>query len=136
MGKNNISKKSFDSNWKPGVSEDCLYLNIWAPKEALEKNKKFPVMVYFHGGAYFFGNNNWRETHGQVVADRQKVIVVRNFFNNRLETYNQFSIFKILALKRLNNIILLIYIYNNLCIYSKLIKKCCLSSRNFWICAQ
>ena len=43
-------------------------------------------MVYFHGGAYFFGNNNWREMHGQVVADRQKVIVVRNFLKYRLET--------------------------------------------------
>ena len=54
-------------------------------------------MVYFHGGAYFFGNNNWREMHGQVVADRQKVIVVRNFFKVSSRDLNQFSEFEILA---------------------------------------
>ena len=33
-------------------SEDCLTLNIWAPPLAkdLRKQKKQPVLVFFHGG--------------------------------------------------------------------------------------
>lgn len=35
-------------------SEDCLYLNIWAPNNA----EKAPVIVYIHGGA-FLGGASW-----------------------------------------------------------------------------
>ena len=58
-------------------------------------------MVYFHGGAYFFGNNNWREMHGQVVADRQKVIVVRILFKLSRRGVTSIIKFKILVFKRL-----------------------------------
>lgn len=34
-------------------SEDCLYLNIWAPEDA--KGKSLPVYVFIHGGAYASG---------------------------------------------------------------------------------
>ncbi|MDZ7685772.1 MAG: carboxylesterase family protein [Gammaproteobacteria bacterium] len=37
--------------WRRGemaVSEDCLYLNVWAPQLA----EDLPVMVWFHGGAH------------------------------------------------------------------------------------
>lgn len=45
-----------NAEWTPGVSEDCLYLNIFVPKQAIENpSAKYPVVVYFHGGAYFFG---------------------------------------------------------------------------------
>ena len=47
------------TNWEPGSSEDCLYLNIWAPKDAVENpDAKLPVQVFFHGGSYFFGKLN------------------------------------------------------------------------------
>ena len=42
------------------ISEDCLYLNIWAPKKALEEKSNLPVQVYFHGGAFFVGANSLR----------------------------------------------------------------------------
>jgi para-nitrobenzyl esterase len=35
------------------TSEDCLFLNIWAPPAASHARR--PVMVYFHGGAYASG---------------------------------------------------------------------------------
>jgi para-nitrobenzyl esterase len=31
----------------PGISEDCLYLNVWAP--AKSSGKKLPVMVWIYG---------------------------------------------------------------------------------------
>lgn len=34
------------------VSEDCLYLNVWAPKDA----KNAPVMVWIHGGSNLTGS--------------------------------------------------------------------------------
>ena len=68
-------RRSTTVDWEPGVSEDCLYLNIYAPKEAIEDpTAKYPVQVYFHGGAYFFGSSNFVD--GKVIADRQKIIVV------------------------------------------------------------
>ncbi|MCC2232769.1 carboxylesterase family protein [Lachnospiraceae bacterium CLA-AA-H215] len=40
--------KEFDQMEYPR-SEDCLYLNIWAPKEVSE-TEKYPIALYFHGG--------------------------------------------------------------------------------------
>jgi para-nitrobenzyl esterase len=63
--------------WQPGASEDCLFLSIWAPKDAFEDlTKKYPVQVFFHGGAYMMGTGNFPDTDGVVVAERQKVVVV------------------------------------------------------------
>jgi carboxylesterase type B len=39
-----------------GVSEDCLYLNIWTPKITLDNSGNLPVMVFIHGGAFIFGS--------------------------------------------------------------------------------
>ncbi|TFK33465.1 Alpha/Beta hydrolase protein [Crucibulum laeve] len=36
-------------------SEDCLKVNVYAPV-GVKKGDKLPVLVYFHGGGYFFGN--------------------------------------------------------------------------------
>jgi len=33
-----------------GVSEDCLYLNVWTP--AKRNSKGLPVLVYFFGGGF------------------------------------------------------------------------------------
>ena len=59
------------------AAEDCLYVNIYAPKDAIENpDAKYPVMVYFHGGLYFFGGNGWRDAHGTILAERQNMIFV------------------------------------------------------------
>lgn len=36
---------------------NCLNLNIAVPPESSESPTRFPVMVYIHGGAYWFGGN-------------------------------------------------------------------------------
>jgi carboxylesterase type B len=44
--------------------EDCLFLNIWAPKTALKKSPAssfsslLPVLVFIHGGAFYMGSAN------------------------------------------------------------------------------
>jgi para-nitrobenzyl esterase len=36
-------------------SEDCLFLNIWTPRAAVERHKRLPVMVFIHGGYFVYG---------------------------------------------------------------------------------
>ena len=37
-------------------SEDCLYLNVYVPQTA--KNKRLPVSIWIHGGAFSHGASN------------------------------------------------------------------------------
>ncbi|KAK3885779.1 hypothetical protein Pcinc_010039 [Petrolisthes cinctipes] len=40
-------------------SEDCLYLDVYTPYGAMDEgSQKLPVLVYIHGGAFFFGDKN------------------------------------------------------------------------------
>ncbi|MDH4040697.1 MAG: carboxylesterase family protein [Gammaproteobacteria bacterium] len=56
--------------------EDCLYLDVWAPREAREKpvNSKLPVMVWIHGGANTLGLSG--ATRSYNLAGKENVIVV------------------------------------------------------------
>src|ERR1700679_3338302 len=40
----------------PPTSEDCLYLNVFAPADASDRN--LPVMVWIHGGSLLAGESN------------------------------------------------------------------------------
>jgi para-nitrobenzyl esterase len=57
----------------PTVSEDCLYLNLWAP--ARRAGQRLPVIVWFHGGGYTNGSASMPLHHGDHLA-RQGVLVV------------------------------------------------------------
>lgn len=50
--------------------EDCLYLNIWAPEDALENptEKAMPVHVFIHGGAYATGSSSKEMYNGTAFA--------------------------------------------------------------------
>lgn len=54
-------------------SEDCLYLNIWAPTQP--RNAPLPVVVLIHGGGNRFGSGANTSLHGEALA-RQGVVVV------------------------------------------------------------
>ncbi|WP_246039045.1 carboxylesterase/lipase family protein [Peristeroidobacter soli] len=53
----------------PSTDEDCLYLNVFAPKHA----RKRPVMVWLHGGGSV-GHSNGHD--GSALASEQDVVVV------------------------------------------------------------
>ncbi|XP_054163384.1 acetylcholinesterase-1-like [Oppia nitens] len=55
------------------ASEDCLYLNIWAPKQ---EEQFLPVIVYIHGGAFAYGGVATEELDGVALAAQQDVVVV------------------------------------------------------------
>ena len=52
-------------------SEDCQYLNIWAPDNA----EKAPVIVYIHGGAFLSGSG-WDKAFDEPVWPQKGVIAV------------------------------------------------------------
>lgn len=69
------------------TSEDCLYLNLWKPAEAIG-DSKLPVMVWIHGGAFVGGSGSEEMFSGEAFA-RQGVILVT--FNYRLGTLGHFA---------------------------------------------
>lgn len=55
------------------MSEDCLYLNIWS--QAAD-DKKRPVMVWIHGGAFMNGNGSSDAYDGASFAAKGNVVTV------------------------------------------------------------
>jgi len=58
---------------KYGMSEECLYLNIWKPEGSTEE--KLPVMVWIYGGGFNMGSTSQDLTTGEQLA-RKGVLVV------------------------------------------------------------
>ena len=59
-----------------GDSEDCLFLNIWTPRAAVERDKRLPVMVFIHGGYFVFGAGSLPLYDGSYLAASGDVVVV------------------------------------------------------------
>jgi para-nitrobenzyl esterase len=57
------------------ASEDCLYLEIWAPRAAGTEN--LPVYVYYHGGANTASSGHFRLENSANLAREENIIVVR-----------------------------------------------------------
>ena len=58
-------------------SEDCLYLNLWAPEET--GTEKLPVMVWIHGGGWTRGSGSNPVYDGAALAARGVVLVTINY---------------------------------------------------------
>ena len=60
-----------------GMSEDCLYLNVWTPAHSPEE--KLPVLVYFYGGGFKGGDGSEPRYDGASLARRGIVTVTVNY---------------------------------------------------------
>jgi para-nitrobenzyl esterase len=73
-----------------GMSEDCLYLNVWTP--AHSGGRKLPVLVYFYGGGFLAGDGSEPRYDGASLARHGIVTVTVNY---------RLSVFGFLALPAL-----------------------------------
>ena len=63
-----------------GMSEDCLYLNVWKPPLDLDAPQlPAPVLVYFHGGGFAAGDGSEFRYDGTSMARRGIVVVTVNY---------------------------------------------------------
>ncbi|MDE1965045.1 MAG: carboxylesterase family protein [Xanthomonadaceae bacterium] len=60
-----------------GMSEDCLYLNVWAPAD--HGDGKRPVLVYFYGGGFLAGDGSEPRYDGASLAAKGLVTVTVNY---------------------------------------------------------
>jgi len=67
-------------------SEDCLYLNVWAPADA--GKKKLPVLVYFYGGGFVAGDGSEPRYDGASMAKKGIVALTVNY---RLNIFGFFA---------------------------------------------
>ncbi len=57
----------------PGVSEDCLYLNVWTP--AKSARERLPVMVWIYGGGFAAGTTSSPVYEGARLAGKGVIVV-------------------------------------------------------------
>ncbi len=60
-----------------GLSEDCLYLNVWTP--AKRNTKGLSVLVYFYGGGFVAGDASERRYDGENMSKKGIVVVTCNY---------------------------------------------------------
>jgi para-nitrobenzyl esterase len=65
---------SFRSN---GMSEDCLYLNVWTPAHTAAERR--PVLLYFYGGGFVAGDGSEPRYDGASMARRGIVVVTMSY---------------------------------------------------------
>ncbi|KAB0800463.1 hypothetical protein PPYR_06203 [Photinus pyralis] len=59
------------------AQEDCLYLNVYVPKDQPSENDSFDVVVNIHGGAFMNGDGNLAPPG--IIMDRDFVYVNLNY---------------------------------------------------------
>ena len=69
-----FSDMVFRSN---GVSEDCLYLNVWTPAKSAKE--RLPVLVYFYGGGFVAGDGSEPRYDGESMARKGIVALTVNY---------------------------------------------------------
>lgn len=62
----------------PGPSEDCLFLNVYAPAGATAASK-LPVMFWIHGGGYMSGASSEPRHNGDFLPLKGVVLITINY---------------------------------------------------------
>jgi len=86
LNPDNIYSREWNVDPDIAMSEDCLYLNIWAPAKAADE--KLPVFVWYFGGGLQEGNTTEMEFDGERLARRGIVVVTVNY---RLNVFGLFA---------------------------------------------
>lgn len=60
-----------------GLSEDCLYLNVWTP--AKRNTKELPVLLYFYGGGNVAGDGSEPRYDGEAMSKKGIVVITCNY---------------------------------------------------------
>lgn len=61
-----------------GVSEDCLYLNVWTSSLETRPPRR-PVLVWIHGGGFWAGFGGEERHNGARLAQKGAVVVTLNY---------------------------------------------------------
>jgi para-nitrobenzyl esterase len=69
-----------------GMSEDCLYLNVWTP--AKSGRERLPVLVYIFGGGFQNGDGSEPRYDGEGMARKGIVAVTVNYRTNIFGFYS------------------------------------------------
>uniref|UniRef100_A0A3B5QHT9 Cholinesterase n=1 Tax=Xiphophorus maculatus TaxID=8083 RepID=A0A3B5QHT9_XIPMA len=82
--------------WNPNtpVSEDCLYLNIWAPMfktPTPQPEDSVPVLVWIYGGSFVSGTSTLDIYQGHFLCKSQKVVVVTMNYSPSHKISNTYS---------------------------------------------
>lgn len=62
---------------QPSLNEDCLYLNVYRPKGNFNGNRRVPVMVWIHGGAFTYGGGELYDP--TPLTDKGVMVVTINY---------------------------------------------------------
>ena len=68
------------------MSEDCLYVNVWAP--TVKQGPPLPVMVWIHGSGFMFGAGRGFGIDGTSFAKHEVIVVSMNY---RLGLFGHFA---------------------------------------------
>jgi len=83
LGEVSAIEQGAGPNWETDTfGEDCLVLNVWTPGTGGQAR---PVMVWCHGGGFWYGTGAAAWTEGGVLARKHGVVVVT--LNHRLNIF-------------------------------------------------
>jgi len=79
LGKNCVQDQIYSDidPFAAGVSEDCLYLNVWTTD--INSAAKRPVMVWIYGGGYNAGFGDEGRHYGAYLAKKGATVVTLNY---------------------------------------------------------
>jgi para-nitrobenzyl esterase len=80
LGRNCIQHQPYGDidPFTAGISEDCLYLNVWT-KSLDTRISKRPVLVWIHGGGFWAGFGGEERHNGSRLAQKGAVVVTLNY---------------------------------------------------------